>query len=407
MPWNRADNKSKCPKTIAHRAGWIVADPQTIISDGVIVVENDRIIAVEKGQGKTSADQVVDHGPGALIPAWVNAHTHLELTVLKDKTRQDAGFLNWVQSLIELRETISEKTLLDAAADAIERLVENGTGLIGEISTFGLTCDIFQKSAIAGICFIEYLGPIFTAPAGNCGSTGERRVSVAGHAPHTTTAEVLLQLKEYSRKNKCLFAIHLAESSEEQDFITSGEGRWSAFLQSRGIDPKQWKTVGDSPVRYCDRLGIIDDQTLAVHLVFADAADIRLLADRGSRLCLCPRSNMQLHGQLPDLPRILSAGLCPALGTDSLASNETLDMQDEISFTACHFPGVSPAQILAMATAYGADALGFGDCFGRLQPGKKAWMQYRDISARNPEALLAGIIGGEALPAIAIHPAQD
>jgi cytosine/adenosine deaminase-related metal-dependent hydrolase len=122
-------------------------------------------------------------------------------------------------------------------------------------------------------------------------------------------------------------------------------------------------------VQYVDQLGALGPQTLCVHLTDARPDELAIVAARGCPVVLCPRSNLHIEVRLPPLLDILNAGLKPGLGTDSLASCASLDPLAEARALQKRFPTVAPLQLLAMATAWGADALGLGVVLGRLDVG--------------------------------------
>lgn len=191
------------------------------------------------------------------------------------------------------------------------------------------------------------------------------------------------------------FSIHLSESEAEMEFITTATGAWANFLSGRGIDFSEWGLPAASPVSYLDRIGILDDKTLVVHLLCALKKDFDLLAKRGGTVCVCPRSNKNLHGKLPDLPGMMQAGLRICLGTDSLASVSSLSLWEEMKLLAIRFPMIPPAEIWAMATVNGADALGFSDLFGKIEPGLIPAMLYVPVNASRPVAVLEKMVHGE------------
>jgi cytosine/adenosine deaminase-related metal-dependent hydrolase len=139
-------------------------------------------------------------------------------------------------------------------------------------------------------------------------------------------------------------------------------GRW---------DPS-WSPPGVSPVRYLDGLGFLDDRTLCVHVVHVDAEDIAILRERGTPVCLCPRSNARLGVGRAPARRLFDAGLTVALGTDSLASSEDLDTFAEMRALRDQNPALSPEEVVRTATLNGAIALGLEKALGSLAPGKSA-----------------------------------
>ena len=381
---------AKNPADSWHRAGWVIANPETIIRDGIIHVSNGRIRAVKNGK-TIGPDPVLDHGPGVLIPAMINAHTHLELGALKGILTHTEGFESWVRHLIKARDELGPETLLTGIRAGIDELTDTGCGVVGEIATLGYSKDPFFASNLGGIWFKEHLGNTLGEISEILDKDNER-TSLAGHAPHTTSPDLLAKLKNITTRHNRPFSIHLSESNQEVEFIQSGKGPWSDLLRERKIDFSSWPLPARSPVDYLERLHLLDEKTLAVHLLQADTQDFEILADRRVSVAVCPRSNQRLHGQLPDLIRLDKTGLNVCLGTDSLASCESLSMFDEMAHTAKRFPLLSPETILAMATTNGARALGLESEYGRLVPGHRFSCAYVPLTAARPETVLEKIV---------------
>ncbi len=344
-----------------HRAGWVVKDPWTVIRNGYVLVESGKIRETGKYGKKPPSQEnyrVFDHGPGALIPSLVNAHTHLELSCFKDKITCEQGFGQWVRDLLALRENSTTAEMTAGAQIGLGELLDAGTGAICEISSLGLTAEMTANSGMHGLWCREILGNLTagldTEPAI---LSGNLKASLAGHAPHTTSPELLSHLKRVTDRHSLPFCIHLSESDEEMEFISAGRGPWADFLLSRGIDFSNWGLPARSPVGYMDDLGILDERTVGVHVLQADEADLDILAQRRTTICLCPRSNQALHGLLPDIPAMLARDIRLCLGTDSLASTPSLDLFDEMAFIATNYDSVEPLQILQMATINGAAAV--------------------------------------------------
>ncbi len=373
-----------------HKAGWVVATPEIIIETGYIHAVNGRIVDVGKGHGPSGV-RVVDHGPGILTPGLVNTHTHLELSALHGQVCRTQGFETWVRELLAQRETVNRQDLAAGAAGAAKGLYASGCRVVGDVSTLGLSGPAMEQSGLAGIRFQEHLGT--TASFGDRQpDTGLVTTSLAGHAPHTTAPKLLQKIKAITQQQKRPMAIHVSESAAETAFITTGQGAWSDFIKSRGIDHDDWPLPAASPIQYLDRLGLLDRDTLVVHALHADDTDIAVLANRQTAVCLCPRSNQNLHQRLPDLQRMLAAGLQPALGTDSLASVRSLSMWDELAFAARSYQQVDPAVLFAMATCHGARALGLHAAWGTLTPGKKDAPVYRPLHCNHRRAVIETIV---------------
>jgi len=382
---------------VVHRAGWVVAAPDRIIRGGCVAAADGRVIAVGPRGAMPAGLPVRDHGPGTLMPLLINAHTHLELSALAGRLPLDRGFRFWVRRLMAERAALSPKALVDAAKKGIEALAAGGCGVVAEVSTLGLTWKLLKDTRLSGVWFQEFLG----SPAAGTetvlpDSTPLLTAAAAGHGPHTTDPSFLRRLKAVARRRGNPFSIHLGESEDERDFLATGKGAWADFLTERGIDFSGWALPADGPVPYADRLGILDAGTLAIHLIHAGPREFDILRQRGVHVCLCPRSNRNLHGRLPDLPGMLDAGLAPCLGTDSLAGTESLSMLDEMAFSARAYPSLPLETILAMATRNGAAALHLEEHFGSLAPGKSAGICYLPVTAPTPSALMERIVHGRS-----------
>ena len=373
------------------RAGWVIKDPWTVLENAGVVVAGGQIQKIVVPVPKDAS--VVDLGPGVLMAPLVNAHLHLELSALKNRLPLGKGFAPWVAALIREREAAGILTLKAAAQKAAASLRDMGVGLVGEISTLGITRQMLHTRGQAGVWFKEFLGDekeyLGDEKKGlNLKKQVPLSFSAAGHGPHTTAPKLLTALKKRTRAAGLVFSLHAAESDVEKDFIAGTRSGWTDFLASRGIDTTAWPVGNKTPVAYLHDLGVLDSTTLAVHLLHVTDRDLDILARTGTKLCLCPRSNLNLHGILPDIASFLSRNLAPALGTDSLASCDSLDVFDEMAFVRHHYPQIPLPDILAMATIYGARALGLGNHWGTLETGRSALFLYLDMAARTPAEVM-------------------
>jgi cytosine/adenosine deaminase-related metal-dependent hydrolase len=392
------------PSFQIHRAGWVIVNPWHVIENGYVRIE-DKIIKevsnfknflnTQKPEQNKSGD-IIDHGPGVLMSPLVNAHTHLELSCFKDKLNMKNGFELWVRELLALRETTDIKTIKDHAQRSVLELYNSGVLSVGEISTTGVTREIFEQSLLSGVWFHEFLG---NKPAGQepllINNSEMINCSVAGHAPHTTSPDLLKLMKKQSNLKSLPFSIHVSESDAEMEFIKTGQGKWADFLTEREIEFNSWDLPQKSPVKHLFNHGLLDPLTLMVHVLNSDEQDFEAIVKSGAKVCICPRSNMNLHGKLPKLEKMLKIGIKPALGTDSLASCDSLSIFDEMKYIVNNYNNISPADLVAMATQYGADALCMGKYSGSLEPGKRADMLYIPLNAKTETALLEKITGNE------------
>ncbi len=354
------------------RAPWVVPVTAPPVADGGVLLDRRGTVlavgpfsrvaggpAARRYAGGELQVRVVD---GILMPALVNAHVHLELAWLAGRVAPGGPMPAWIERLLAVRERqpIPDTLMLQAGARLLADLHRQGVGAVLDIGNQPAAANIGHPAARPCRLFLrEFLG---SEPPPS-GSTGE---PVTAHAPYSCWPRLLLWAKEESRRLGTPFSIHLAESGEELSFLRHGSGPFADFFRRRGLVPPP--CPGQGPVAYLDRLGLLDGQTACVHAVHLSSADMALLARRGARIVLCPGSNRFIGVGRPDVAAMLAAGLRPALGTDSPASNETISLWREMRLLAEEHPAIAPADILRMATLAGADLLGL-DGWGRIEPG--------------------------------------
>lgn len=401
------------------QAGWVLPVSRAPIRDGRVAVEGGRVAWVGGHEDPgLPAGAVRDLGPGVLLPGLVNAHCHLELSHLAGRVPFGGGFVAWIEALVAARggasATAPRSEAADPAADEAERvaraatssairfLEERGTVAVGDVSNALAHVDALAASSLSAVVFAELLA-WDPARAEATLSWGEARlkavapllragleVRLAAHAPHSVSPELLRLLAARGG----LGGIHLAESPDESRFLADGGGDWAGFLARRGLGHVAFQPPGRSPVGHLEALGALEPRLVAVHGVQLGPADRELLARRGVSLVLCPRSNRNLGVGTADVPALVAAGVRLALGTDSLASAETLDVLDDAVLLHRQFPALEPALILRLATAGGAAALGFSD-LGAIAPGCRAALVFA-AAERTPEDPYAHLLSGEA-----------
>ncbi len=403
-----------CPPLIIHRARWLITMDGPVITDGAVVVAGDRIVAVgpaaairpgwqDRGSG---ADEIVlyDHGDGAIIPALVNTHLHLEFTALRQAVPSQANLPAWLSAAIDAFSKLSPGEIERGVKEGVAELKRFGTILGAEVSNTGRSLSLLAESELDFHYFYECLGFDLLAetpltddfPFLAREQISSWPVSAAAHAPYSVSGPLFRRIKEWNRQQGRPTGVHLAESREEILFLRQGNGSLQELLARRGRWDDDFMPPGCSPAVYLDRLDFWDEQTLAVHGVWLEAPDRDLLARQGVWLCLCPRSNLHTGAGLPDLPALHEAGVRLTLGTDSLASCHDLNLFQEIKTLQENFCGVQISELLAMATINGATALNRGHDLGSLKPGKKAALLFLPIPPGAPlwPALLdAGVQG--------------
>jgi cytosine/adenosine deaminase-related metal-dependent hydrolase len=369
------------------RAAWVIPVNAPPVPDGAILLEGGRIVAVDEYSHLVkqlpAGTGIVDYGDTAILPALVNAHTHLELTALGGRIPlPQPGFPAWLRHLLPLRAALTEEQSLRGVLEGQRQLRDNGVAVYGDVSNRFHLEPPAGNGIPRGHTFLETLG--FDVASLDSALDGlEWRgfresgglppaVSLAAHACYSTSADLIQAAKGWDRKHGVPFAIHVAEHLEEMQFIQDGTGFCRDLLENLGRWVPGWRAPGVSPVAYLDRLGVLDDRTLLVHVVHLTESDWQVVAQRRCSVCFCPRSNASLQVGRPAIETAVRLGVPAALGTDSLASNRDLNLFAEAALVLDHHPGVRPEAVLHMATLGGAQALLEHADFGSIEAGKRA-----------------------------------
>lgn len=349
--------------------------PLVRLDDGVIVAQDGVILAVEpykdycRRPGSLPREDVRDLGDVVLTPGLANCHTHLEISHMAGKTHMGDGFCDWLASLVALDRNPPENVEA-ALGTAVASLAAAGTACVGDISSRmpETVLRLIRAAGLAPRVFREIIGHAEHAVReAEKRAEADEAFSLAGHAFYTTPGEAMTAAKAWCVKNSRPFSLHLAEHEDECLCVQEEAGRLHGMLR-KSIVPASWRAPRMSPVRYAASLGLLAPGTLAVHCVWCDAAEVALLAESGTAVCLCPRSNRGINvGEAP-AGAFADKGALLVLGTDSLASNTDLDVWNEAEFFLKK--SIFPANaLLRMATVNGAAALGASRSAGRLEKG--------------------------------------
>lgn len=368
-----------------YRAPWIVPVSSPVVKDGAVLVKNNLIVAV--GSSAALLDQnsncrIQDHPGSILTPSLVNAHIHLELSHLQLARQQNdiRSFTGWITSLLKSRDkdgTTGERVESSARQLMLEQY-QQGVDAIGDIGNTLIGDTIGADFPGTLMHFHEFLG----RSAKSCKSIRKqldhappyRRCTA--HAPYSTYPELIQLLKNRANSLGHPFPIHVAEPDSERELLCCGTGELYEFLREhKFIDssyqpPAQIDKQGS--VKYLQSLGILDERTICVHCVHVSDEEVKILADSGSGVCLCPGSNRYLHVGRAPVPLFLRHGILPALGTDSTASNPEISIWREMRLISEDNPDIDHADIFAMATLGGANVLHLSRHIGCIEPGRSA-----------------------------------
>ena len=394
-----------------YHARWVVPITAPSIHDGTVVVDGARIAYVGPRASAPPGDDV-DLEDAVLLPGLVNAHTHLELTAFRG-LMPDVPFRDWIVRLQSAKVSVmTPERSLDSARLGIAE------GLRAGVTTYGDTCD--SGAALPAMCEMGVRSIVYQevfSPSPDESRVADAiaalrlrltelaprqtplvRLGISPHAPYTVSDPLFIAAAGAGYP----LAVHIAESDAETRLVRDGDGPFADGLRRRGIAvaPR-----GRSPIALLESLGVLRARPLLIHAVHIDDADIAAIATAQATVAHCPVSNAKLGHGIAPLDRLLAAGVAVGLGSDSMASNDRMDLLEETRAAALaqrvrtgRPEALPPRDALTLATLGGARALGIDDRVGSLEPGKDGDLAAFPLPAgfgdANPEAAAVFALGG-------------
>ncbi len=295
----------------------------------------------------------------ALTPKVVNAHTHLDLSTV---SYFRGGYTDFIQHVIDH----GSMRTAEAALQGLNELQALGVGGFGDIAYRPEVVEwLLENSPLPGVVYLEVINRKPEQAESVAGRVAQQlsewrkrksplRIGISPHTPYNVSPALLKKLVEIARLEGFPLQMHVAESPEETELMTQGSGPLKALPERYGYPPYQ-NLPGLTPVRYLAELGVLGPHLTLVHGVQVDEEEVQMLAQSGTQVVACPRSNEALAcGQMPwDL--YLKHRLEPALGTDSRSSSPDLDVRNE---ALCLWERVDPRILVRAATRNGYRVLG-------------------------------------------------
>jgi aminodeoxyfutalosine deaminase len=360
------------------RAKWVVPMCEPPIEDGAVAVEGGSVVAV--GRAADLPGQKRDLGEVVLAPGLINAHCHLDYTDMAGQATWRGSFIDWLLTVVALKKQHTEEQYVAAIHAGMKQLVDTGTTTVVNVESFpGLIGQVEPAPMRVWWCpeLIDFHQPeLAEQSVHDAVGLMEKHPDVLGgfglspHAPYTAGEMLYRFAVHHAQERNLILTTHLAESTEEDEMFRFGTGPMYEQMKRSGRDMGDCKRVG--PVQLLSERGVLDANCLAVHANCLTAADVRVLADHGTHIVHCPRSHRFFGRKTPLLSAWMGEGINVCLGTDSLASNDKLDMFAEMQTLAHVFPRLTPEQILGMVTLNPAKAVQKPNELGRIAPGSWA-----------------------------------
>ncbi len=359
-----------------------------LIKKGYIRIDGGKIKAVgamEEINLEAEEAEVTDVNGMLVMPGFVNTHTHLPMTMLRGYA-DDLPLHTWLTQYIfpaEFRMVTPENVRI-ATQLAFVEMIKSGTTCFNDMYFFeDIIAEEAKKAGIRGLMgesLIDFPTASFRSPDEGLKLAealiekwkGDTLIhpSVCVHAPYTCSRKTLCRTKALADKYGTILQIHVAETRKEVEDITAAHGL--------------------PPVEYLDSIGLLDRNVIAAHCVWLNKREVEIMAERGTAVGHCPKSNLKLASGIADVDSYQQAGITVGIGTDGTASNNTLDMVEEMRFAALlpkvvHYnpEAVDARTALCMATINGAKAVGLGQLTGSLERGKAADLIVVNIDASN------------------------
>lgn len=365
------------------------------IENGAVVIENDKILAVGKFaeiKVQFPEAEIDEYGEAAILPGFVNAHSHLEITAMRgylDSVEHD--FAAWLLKLTKTRaEILTDSDIKTAAIFGALEGARAGVTCFGDIGRFGVAgFEALKQNGLRGVLFQETeFSPDNKTAESDFEKLKEKflqlketetdlvKVGLSPHSPYTVSRRLFEKIAEYAVTENIKISTHAAESDIESVLLEKGTGFFIGVYKKFGVE---WEIPFCSPIEYLNKIGFLKTKPLLAHCVKVSDADINLIKNSNSSIAHCPKSNAKFGHGIAPLEKFLDAQINTGFGSDSVASNNTCDILEEARFailparnltTKKRF--IEPEEALRIATLGGAKSLGLDTEIGTLEEGKQA-----------------------------------
>ena len=343
----------------------------------VLITKNDGTI--EAIVGVEEAGEQIQHFDGIICPGFINAHCHLELSHLKNKIGVNVGLQEFVKQIVAIRKA-EEHIIADAIEKAEDEMFTNGIVAVGDICNTLDTLSVKEKHRLSYYSFIELydLDPTRAYDKIKAGVIMQDafqdkciRAALVPHAPYSVSFNLWKLLTNYFGSNT--ISMHNQETKDENEFFEKKSGSFLGMYERTKVSLDFFEATGRSSLQSVLPYFKKAARSILVHNSFTSKEDIQAVEKEmpNSFWCLCPNANWYIEKTLPPIELLRSQNATIVLGTDSYASNWSLNIMDEIKTIQKHFSSIPLAEMLQWATMNGARALQMESSLGSFEKGKK------------------------------------
>ncbi|QBQ42580.1 amidohydrolase family protein [Sphingobacterium psychroaquaticum] len=350
----------------------------SLIRNGVVALDDTGTIIAIYEEGDPHLDGVeVEFYAGVLIPGFVNAHCHIELSHMLGKTKRNMGLPVFLSEVMTMREE-SQEVILDKIAEADHMMYENGIQAVGDHVNTDHSVQVKKKSKIIYHTFVEVMGLVKEEVQNRIDRARdiefffEPNASITPHAPYSCSKELFKTFRKVVGTDNIL-SIHNQESDEENKLFRYKSGGFLKFYEKMGMNADSFKAQARNSIQSYLPYTPVSNRLILVHNTFTSLKDIDFVQRQGRDVyyCLCPKANLYIEGKLPKILNFIPSNDRIVIGTDSLASNDTLNILEELKAIAAEVSQIDFLQLLKWATINGAKALGLDAQLGSIEVGKR------------------------------------
>jgi aminodeoxyfutalosine deaminase len=356
----------------------------------VLVLDHNNRFVEYTNHTAVGSDRM-EYYEGIICPGFVNAHCHLELSHMKSLIPEKTGLLNFAKNIITKRRSFSGEEIAEAIEYYDQVMWENGIVAVGDISNTADTFQTKQKSRIFYHTFLELIGfdpgkaNLVFASGKELQAEADRKnlkSSLVPHAPYSVSTELMKLVAADAQVTGSSVSIHNQEIADENLFFQKKEGAFVQLYEFLNMPIEYFKASGKSSLQtYLPALQKCGNLIL-VHNTFAPEEDLKWATcfHKASYWCLCPNANLYIENTLPRLSDFIKHNCKMVIGTDSLASNHSLSVVDEMNVLLKQFKWLRIEDVLKWSTSHGAEALGIEANFGKFVKGTNAglnWLTYK------------------------------